>query len=228
MYYTGMQYYIQCLKLPGAHSENFLKVDDKQNIVLTSDKKRATAFAISTVKESVRCHELEFCLTSSLSDQPLKPPEYVMDVGVSSFTVRRSFDPIMRLNPNYQQTRLLLKKGSDYRIPCSTNEWIKGTEACYIQCVHPQVTQFLCANEHSRKVQITGSASAVMAKNQISMLFQVQPVVQQPAQLNYKVSLFLKYPVQKYSLSVYFVIIELLVDILVNNPTVAGGYACGS
>ena len=187
MYYTGRQYYIQCLKLPDDQSENFLKVNEEKNIVLTSTKGEATEFTISTVNESVHCHKLvnEFCLTSSLGNQHLTL-EYKINVGVSSLICRRcscpccrrSSDPIMKPKLNYQQTRLLLKRRSDYRIPCSTNEWIKGSEACYIQCFHPQVTQFLCVKDETKKVQIAGSAA--MGGSQFFMLFQVHPVVQQP------------------------------------------------
>ena len=56
----------------------------------------------------------------------------------------RTNKPKMRLNSDYERTRLLLKKRTDYRISCDTKEWIKGREAFYIQCIRQMHSGFLC------------------------------------------------------------------------------------
>ena len=132
--------------------------------MLTFNESRADSFSVKTVNETLHHHELEFSLTSSLSnckerresigirsmtltehddgtDQPqhdkVVPLEYMLEVVVNPITGRGGSAPKMKLSTNYRRTRLLLKKRSDRRISCNTKDWIKGTEAYYI---HPMST----------------------------------------------------------------------------------------
>ncbi|CAI8031789.1 hypothetical protein GBAR_LOCUS18017 [Geodia barretti] len=123
------------------------------------------------VNETLHRHELEFSLTSSLAkikpavkrrpdSRPLTklvsthedvlPLEYMLEVVTNPVTGKGGKSPRMRLTSDYQRTRLLLKKRSNHKISCDTKDWIKGTEAYYIQCIHPLGKGFLCVKE--RKV----------------------------------------------------------------------------
>ena len=131
-----------------------------REITITFDKTKADAFNVKTVNETRNHHELEFSLTSSLSQSKKKgegvnqsqndttvPLEYTMEVARNAITGRGSKAPQMRLSTNHRRTRMLLKKRSDRRISCDTKDWIKGTEAYYIQCIHPLANTFLCIKE---------------------------------------------------------------------------------
>ena len=116
----------------------------------------ADAFTVKTVSETKHNHELEFSLTSSLSkpkkivgnrgDDAIVPLDYILDIPVNPLTGNgfQTNKPRMRLNSDYQRTRLLLKKRTDNRISCDTKEWIKGREAYYIQCIRRMHSGFLC------------------------------------------------------------------------------------
>ena len=145
--------------------------DGMMNVTVTFDKKDAKPFSVRTVNETLHRHELEFSLTSPLTkikpavpsrpiQMPLKKPtttthddivplEYMFEVVVNPITGRGGKSPIMRLSSNYKRTRLLLKKRSNHQISCDTKDWIKGTEAYYIQCIHPLAKGFLCVKERS-------------------------------------------------------------------------------
>ena len=140
--------------------------DKSKSVTVTYDKKDAKPFSVKTVNETLHRHELEFSLTSTLSKikpavkrrpsaKPLKKPtttnpddilplEYMLEVVVNPITGKGGRSPVMRLSSDYQRTRLLLKKRSNHRISCDTKDWIKGTEAYYIQCIHPLAKGFLC------------------------------------------------------------------------------------
>ena len=141
------------------------------NITVTFDKKDAKPFSVKMVNETLHRHELEFSLTSSLAkikpavkrrpdSRPLTKPvsnnedvlplEYMLEVVINPVTGKGGKSPRMRLTSDYQRTRLLLKKRSNHKISCDTKDWIKGTEAYYIQCIHPLGKGFLCVKE--RKV----------------------------------------------------------------------------
>ena len=145
--------------------------DGMMNVTVTYDKKDAKPFSVRTVNETLHRHELEFSLTSPLTkikpavpsrpiQMPLRKPtttthddivplEYMFEVVVNPITGRGGKSPIMRLSSNYKRTRLLLKKRSNHQISCDTKDWIKGTEAYYIQCIHPLAKGFLCVKERS-------------------------------------------------------------------------------
>ena len=130
-------------------------------------------------------------------DDGIVPLEYMLEVVVNAVTGRGGSAPRMRLSTNYKRTRLLLKKRSDRRISCDTKDWIKGSEAYYIQCLHPLMKGFLCVKERNRyrrpgggptlaedveedeslkerfKVCVKGSASAHSDGNQFFMLFRL-------------------------------------------------------
>ena len=143
-------------------------------LIVTHDKNMADAFTVKTVSETKHHHELEFSLTSSLSksknkvgnpalykegvnlptiedpsqsgDDAIAPLDYILDIPVNPLTGNgfQTNKPRMRLNSDYQRTRLLLKKRTDNRISCDTKEWIKGREAYYIQCIRKMHSGFLC------------------------------------------------------------------------------------
>ena len=73
-----------------------------------------------------------------------------MEVAVNPLTGCGSQPPRMRLSTNYRRTRLLLKKSSDQRISCDTKDWIKGSQAYYIQCILPLAKGFVCVKEMNR------------------------------------------------------------------------------
>ena len=191
----------------------YLTADHKtRKITITFNKKKADAFTVKMVNETRHHHELEFSLTSSLS-QPKKtdevtdlfqsdvivPLEYTMEIDRNAITGHGSKAPRMRLSTNHRQTRLLLKKRSDRRISCDTKDWIKGTEAYYIQCIHPLAKAFLCVKEknsfrkhHGKgneldpendekrkderfKVCVTGCGSAQRDETHYYMLFRLHP-----------------------------------------------------
>ena len=171
----------------------YLAVDPlTKEIVLTFNKSRADLFSVMTVNETLHHHELEFSLTSSLSnckerresigigsmtltehddgtDQPqhdkVVPLEYMLEVVVNPITGRGGSAPKMKLSTNYRRTRLLLQKRSDRRISCNTKDWIKGTEAYYIQCLHPLMKGFLCVKERNTyRRQNQGSRSLALVE----------------------------------------------------------------
>ena len=139
-------------------------------LIVTHDKNMADAFTVMTVSETKHHHELEFSLTSSLSksrkkalyregvnlptiedpsqsgDDAIAPLDYILEIPVNPLTGNgfQTNKPRMRLNSDYQRTRLLLKKRTDNRISCDTKEWIKGREAYYIQCIRRMHSGFLC------------------------------------------------------------------------------------
>ena len=78
--------------------------------------------------------------------QYIVPLDYILDIPVNPLTGNefQTNKPRMRLNSDYQRTRLLLKKRTDNRISCDTKEWIKGREAYYIQCIRRMHSGFLC------------------------------------------------------------------------------------
>ena len=175
----------------------YLAVASKtKEIVLTFNKSLADLFSVKTVNETLHHHELEFSLTSSLSnckkkrrestltehddgtDQPqhdkVVPLEYMLEVVVNPITGRGGSAPKMKLSTNYRRTRLLLKKRSDRRISCNTKDWIKGTEAYYIQCLHPLMKGFLCAKErNSYRSQNEGSQSLAMVEEDLKNCYKV-------------------------------------------------------
>ena len=160
--------------------------------MLTFNKSRADLFSVTTVNETLHHHELEFSLTSSLSNckerresigigsmtltehddgtnQPqhdkVVPLEYMLEVVVNPITGQGGSAPKMKLSTNYRRTRLLLKKRSDRRISCNTKDWIKGTEAYYIQCLHPLMKGFLCVKERNTyRRQNQGSRSLALVE----------------------------------------------------------------
>ena len=138
------------------------------NVTITYDKKDAKPFSVKTVNETQNRHELEFSLTSTLAR--IKPPvplrrdmrlsakpittheevmplEYMFEVVINPLTGKGGKSPRMRLSSDYQRTRLLLKKRSNNKISCDSKDWIKGTEAYYIQCIHALGKGFLCIKE---------------------------------------------------------------------------------
>ena len=137
----------------------YLAVDPKtKELTITDTKEEAEEFTVTTVNETHHRHELEFCLTSSLSQckkkergtpqcDEMAPLDYTMEIRTNRVTGRVKSPPRMRLSTDYRQTRLLLRKRSDHRISCSTTDWIKGTDAYYIQCIHPLARKFLCVKE---------------------------------------------------------------------------------
>ena len=135
----------------------YLKAHPESKIlIVTHNKNMADAFTVKTVSETKLNHELEFSLTSSLSkskkivgnrgDDAIVPLDYILDIPVNPLTGNgfQTNKPRMRLNSEYQRTRLLLKKRTDNRISCDTKEWIKGREAYYIQCIRRMHSGFLC------------------------------------------------------------------------------------
>ena len=145
--------------------------NEVMNITVTFEKKVAKPFSVKTVNETLHHHELEFSLTSSLEKikpavkirpgaRPLTKPvtthedvlplEYMLEVVINPLTGKGGKSPRMRLTSDYQRTRLLLKKRSNHKISCDTKDWIKGTEAYYIQCIHTLGKGFLCVKD--RKV----------------------------------------------------------------------------
>ena len=146
----------------------YLTVNDKtKEVAVTFDKKDAKPFSVKTVNETLHRHELEFSLTSTLSK--IKPPvprrpsgllpppppppttdsdsvplEHMLEVSVNPITGKGGGVPVMRLTSNYKRTRILLKKRSNHKISCDTKDWIKGTEAYYIQCIHALGNVFFC------------------------------------------------------------------------------------
>ena len=139
-----------------------------------------------------------------LDEPAIVPLEYMLEVSVNPITGRGGNAPRMGLSTNYRRTRLLLKKRNDRRISCDTKDWIKGTEAYYIQCIHPVMKGFLCVKrrnnydretrggggggrglteeaktEEKYKVCVKGSASAKRDYSKFLMLFRLLPA--QPA-----------------------------------------------
>ena len=134
-------------------------------------KKNAKPFSVKTVNETLHRHELEFSLTSTLSN--IKPPvprrpsgllpppppppttdsdsvplEHMLEVSVNPITGKGGGAPVMRLTSNYKRTRLLLKKRSNHKISCDTKDWIKGTEPYYIKCIHPLGNRVFVCHEN--------------------------------------------------------------------------------
>ena len=147
------------LILCGDDQPLYLAVDERKNIIVTSEKAKAEAFVVEMVNEAVHHHELEFSLTSTLSKHKvqaargknvqsgMEPLEYMLEVTPS--TAR------MKLSTDHRRTRLLLKKRSDHRISCDPKDWIKEGEACLIQNVHPVANRYICVKERRsyRRVQ---------------------------------------------------------------------------
>ena len=145
------------LILCGDDQPLYLAVDERKNIIVTSEKAKAEAFVVEMVNEAVRHHELEFSLTSTLSkhkgqaargeneQSDMEPLEYTLEVA--PLIGHGSNTPRMKLSTDYRRTRLLLKKRSDHRISCDPKDWIEKGEACLIQCVHPVANRYLCVKE---------------------------------------------------------------------------------
>lgn len=175
----------------------YLAVNTSNNeITITHSKTGAFTFFLRTVNDAHRHHDFEFSLASTLNEEPVNgmvPLEYTMQMRVNPVTGRGNCPPQMRCRADYRRTRLLLKNRNDPRIPVSTKEWIKGTDAFYIQCINPIVNGFLCVKEKRRsqhngraitekefKVFITGSNSTKKDENQYYMLFRLQPIDSTP------------------------------------------------
>ena len=197
----------------------YLMVDgEDKKLTITYQKTEAEAFSIMTVNDRLNHHELEFSLTSNLYQFKKKRQskdkesttledkvvglQYMLEVDVNRITGRGQSAPKMKLCSSHRRTRLLLKKRSDRRISSDTKDWIKGTEAYYIECMNAIGTGFLCVNDRTSfrrgelrkngtipalgdedsikgrlKVCVVGSSSAKM-ENRYFMLFTLQP--QQP------------------------------------------------
>ena len=147
----------------------YLTVNDKtKEVAVTFDKKDAKPFSVKTGNETLHRHELEFSLTSTLgkikprrpsgllppppppptTDSDSVPLEHMLEVSVNPITGKGGGAPVMRLTSNYKRTRLLLKKRSNHKISCDTKDWIKGTEAYYIKCIHPLGNVFFVCHEN--------------------------------------------------------------------------------
>lgn len=144
----------------------FLKVDpDTKKLEATQNIEEAEEF---TVKVFSDCHSgFEFSIASTLtvckgksiqSSDPnehiqkdgnvsVLPMEYYLETSVNFLTGRGDETPKMRINTDYRQMRMVLKKRINHRISCDTKHWRKGREAYYIECIHLIFNGYFCVKK---------------------------------------------------------------------------------
>ena len=195
----------------------YLAVDRKsKELIATFNRDKADEFSVKILNESSSHHELEFTLTSTMTKRKLNegaasqtqaaskacallPLEYCMETKLNPFTGKslRTEPPRMRVNPQYRNTRMILKKRTNHQISCDTKEWIKGRDAYYIRCLHRFQCGYLCVKRRNQqnnekmngevatpqddqqnvcyKVCIKPSITSHSDDSEIFMLFRLQP-----------------------------------------------------
>lgn len=107
------------------------------------------------------------------------PLEWYLETNVSVLTGTECEPLKMRMNSNFKQTRMLLKKRNDHQVACDTKQWRKGREAYYISCIHLFRNGYLCVEKtHTNyKVCIKPTVRYHCDESKVFMLFRLRPAL---------------------------------------------------